>query len=136
MNISNKTFLFLLVPFFLIISCRSQSSNNNYLVTFKTTLGEITVKLYDETPLHRDNFISLVNSRFYEGISFHRVIKGFMIQAGDPRTRGGLTSTTTDSLTNLTIPAEIRKEFFHRKGALAAARQGSDELLLPIATWN
>lgn len=126
MNILNKILLFILVPFFLIISCRSQSSNNNYLVTFKTTLGDITVKLYDETPLHRDNFISLINSRFYEGISFHRVIKGFMIQAGDPQTRGGLTSVSIDSLTRLTIPAEIKKELFHKKGALAAARQGSD----------
>jgi cyclophilin family peptidyl-prolyl cis-trans isomerase len=108
------------------MSCRSQSSSNNYFITFKTTLGDITVRLYDETPLHRDNFIKLINSRFYEGISFHRVIKGFMIQAGDPRTRGGLSSGTIDSLNNLTIPSEIKKEYFHKKGALAAARQGSD----------
>ncbi len=63
--------------------------NENTIVLIKTTMGDIKIKLYDETPLHRDNFIRLVNSGFYEGISFHRVIKNFMIQTGDPDTKSG-----------------------------------------------
>lgn len=81
----------------------------------KTTLGDITVMLYDDTPLHRDNFIKLVNEGWYNGSPFHRVIKNFMIQGGqnadgsvDPGYR---------------IPAEIKSNHFHKKGALAAARQ-------------
>ena len=85
-----------------------------------------SLKLYDNTPLHRDNFIKLVNSGFYEGISFHRVINKFMIQAGDPVTRTVPIAKTADSLNTYTIPAEFRKENFHKKGALAAAREGND----------
>jgi len=92
----------------------------------KTTLGDITVKLYDDTPLHRDNFIKLVNAQFYEGVSFHRVIKDFMIQTGDPATKRGLSSEIKDSLNNHTIEAELRSQYFHKKGALAAARLGNE----------
>ena len=84
------------------------------------------IKLYDSTPLHRDNFIYLVNSHFYDGISFHRVIKNFMIQAGDPKTKSGSSKNFPDSLKTYTIPAEFNKLYFHKKGALAAARQGDD----------
>ena len=96
------------------------------MVKIETTLGTIKVKLYDETPLHRDNFLKLVEDEFYEGVLFHRVIKDFMIQAGDPE------SKTADSLTHLgaggvgyTVPAEIVfPQLYHKRGALAAARQG------------
>ena len=90
-------------------------AQNETKVLIKTTLGDITVMLYDDTPLHRDNFIKLVNEDWYNGSPFHRVIKNFMIQGGqnadgsvDPGYR---------------IPAEIKSNHFHKKGALAAARQ-------------
>ena len=90
-------------------------AQNETKVLIKTTLGDITVMLYDDTPLHRDNFIKLVNEGWYNGSPFHRVIKNFMIQGGqnadgsvDPGYR---------------IPAEIKPNHFHKKGALAAARQ-------------
>jgi cyclophilin family peptidyl-prolyl cis-trans isomerase len=92
----------------------------------KTTLGDITIRLYDETPLHRDNFVRLVTTQFYEGVSFHRVIKDFMIQTGDPSTRPGLSSDVKDSLNNHTIKAEFKSQYFHKKGAVAAARLGNE----------
>jgi peptidyl-prolyl cis-trans isomerase B (cyclophilin B) len=82
--------------------------------------------LYDETPVHRDNFIKLVKGQVYDGVSFHRVIKGFMIQAGDPESKSDYVRGITDTLTSYTIPAEINTMFFHKKGTLAAARQGND----------
>ena len=96
------------------------------MVKIETTLGTIKVKLYDETPLHRDNFLKLVKDEFYEGVLFHRVIKDFMIQAGDPE------SKTADAGARLgagglgyTVPAEIVfPQLYHKKGVLAAARQG------------
>ena len=97
------------------------------LVRLETTMGDITVKLYDETPKHRDNFIKLVKEGAYDSTLFHRVIKNFMIQAGDP-----LSKTATDTTVlgsgdvGYTIPAEFNKNFFHKKGALAAARQGDE----------
>ena len=89
-----------------------------------TTLGDIKIKLYDGTPLHRDNFINLIKTGFYDGISFHRVIKNFMIQAGDPATKPASNSKMADSINSYTIPAEFNNTYFHKKGALAAARQG------------
>lgn len=118
--------IFSLLSLFLLFSCNSPGGNENTHVIIKTTEGDMTVRLYDNTPVHRDNFIKLVEMRFYEGVSFHRVIKDFMIQAGDPSTRTGLTKIQLDSLSDYTIPAEFRKEYFHRKGALAAARMGND----------
>jgi peptidylprolyl isomerase len=115
--------LFLL---FMLISCNAPGGNENSMVLIKTTLGDIKIKLYDGTPIHRGNFIKLVNMGFYEGISFHRVIKDFMIQAGDPTTRSGLTKEQLDTLDKYTIPAEFRKEYYHKKGAVAAAREGNN----------
>ena len=109
-----------------LISCSSQSNNDNSMVLIRTSLGDMKIKLYDNTPIHRDNFIRLVNSRFYNGISFHRVIKDFMIQAGDPDTKSGSVKNLPDSLKTYTIPAEFNSLYFHKKGALAAARQGDD----------
>ena len=111
---------------FLIYSCNSPTSNNNNVhVQIKTNLGDIKVRLYDETPIHRDNFIKLVNSGFYEGVTFHRVIKDFMIQAGNPATKPNA-GALPDSLNRYTIPAEFNAAFYHKKGALAAARNGND----------
>ena len=96
-------------------------------VTLQTTMGDITVALYNETPLHRDNFIRLVKEGVYDSTLFHRVIKQFMIQAGDPDSK---TAPDTAMLgsgdVGYTVPAEFRPELFHRKGVLAAARQGDD----------
>jgi peptidylprolyl isomerase len=109
-----------------LISCTSPSHNENSMVLIKTSLGDIRIKLYDSTPIHRDNFIHLVNSHFYDGILFHRVIKNFMIQAGDPDTKSGSPKNLPDSLKTYTIPAEFNSLYIHKKGALAAARQGDD----------
>ena len=118
--------IFTLSSFLITLSCGTPAGNENSVILIKTSLGDIKLKLYDNTPLHRNNFLKLVNSGFYEGISFHRVINKFMIQAGDPVTRTVPISKTADSLNTYTIPAEFRKEYFHRKGALAAAREGND----------
>ena len=125
MNILFSRFLAFCV-LFIAISCNAPGGKENTVILMKTTLGDITLKLYDETPFHRDNFIKLVNSGFYEGISFHRVINGFMIQAGDPVTRSIPIAKTADSLNTYTIPSEFNNKLFHKKGALAAAREGND----------
>jgi cyclophilin family peptidyl-prolyl cis-trans isomerase len=109
----------------LITSCNVPGANEETYVLIQTSAGDIKIKLYNETPLHRDNFIKLVDSRFYEGVSFHRVIKDFMIQAGDPLTKAG-SENLPDSLQHYTIAAEFNPLYFHKKGALAAARQGND----------
>jgi len=98
-------------------------------VLIKTTLGDITVRLYDETPLHRDNFLKLAKEGYYDGTLFHRVIKNFMVQGGDPDSK---TAVAGQSLgtggPDYTIPAEfVYPQLFHKKGALAAARQ-SDQV--------
>ena len=123
----NKVVIRILILFFSLsaISCGAPGDENT-VVLIKTTLGDIRVRLYNETPLHRDNFIKLVNSGFYDGISFHRVINGFMIQAGDPLTRTVPIDKNADSLNTYTIPSEFNKQLFHKKGALAAAREGND----------
>lgn len=94
-------------------------------VKIDTSLGEITVRLYDETPLHRDNFVKLAKEGYFDGMLFHRVIRDFMIQGGDPDSK---TASPGQSLgtggPGYTIEAEIRKDLFHKRGALAAARQG------------
>lgn len=95
------------------------------MVLIKTSQGEIKVKLYDRTPIHRDNFLKLAKDGFYDGLLFHRVIKDFMIQGGDPESKD---APPTKQLGNggpgYTLPAEIVPEYFHKKGALAAARTG------------
>jgi cyclophilin family peptidyl-prolyl cis-trans isomerase len=94
-------------------------------VSIETTMGNITIVLYNETPLHRDNFIKLVNDKFYDGVLFHRIIQEFMIQTGDPD------SKTAQKGQNLgmggpgyTIPAEILPQYTNKRGAVAAARLG------------
>jgi len=111
---------------FLALYCNAPGGNENTVIIMKTTLGDIKILLYDGTPVHRDNFIKLVNSGFYDGISFHRVINSFMIQAGDPSTRSVRIPSGADSLNIYTIPAEFSRSYFHKKGALAAAREGND----------
>jgi cyclophilin family peptidyl-prolyl cis-trans isomerase len=124
----NKFFMKTVTLFVLLLaySCNAPGGNENTVILMKTTLGDIKIKLYDDTPVHRDNFIKLVNTGFYEGISFHRVINRFMIQAGDPLTRTVPVAKSADSLNSYTIPAEFNRLHFHKRGALAAAREGND----------
>lgn len=96
-------------------------------VEFVTTAGSIRLRLYDATPLHRDNFLRLVKSHYYDSILFHRVIQGFMIQSGDPNSRRAPAGQRLGTGgPGYTIPAEIKPELFHHKGVLAAARNGDD----------
>ena len=120
-----KTFnLFSIILALLVQSCSSSALDNNDVhVQIKTNFGNIKLRLYDETPIHRDNFVKLINSGFYDGATFHRVIQSFMIQAGNPVEKA---SALHDSLNTYTIPAEFNPAFFHKKGALAAARQGNE----------
>lgn len=87
-----------------------------------TDSGKIILRLYDQTPGHKDNFIRLIKTKFYHGVAFHRVIKSFMIQAGDPRSK----ADTSKKIPDYTLAAEIKPELFHKRGALAAARMGDD----------
>ncbi len=97
------------------------------IVELQTSMGNIKVKLYKDTPLHRDNFIKLVSGGFYDGVLFHRVIKDFMIQTGDPES---INASADMSLgaggPGYNIEAEILPNHFHKKGALSAARKGDN----------
>ena len=96
-------------------------------VLLETTMGNIKVALYNDTPLHRDNFLKWVRVGFYTGCIFHRVIKNFMIQAGDPVTRKVQLGKNETFDTNYTVPAEIRyPKYYHKRGQLCAAREGDD----------
>lgn len=96
-------------------------------VKIQTMLGDITVRLYDETPIHRDNFIKLVKEGYYDGTLFHRVIKDFMIQGGDPDSKGAPAGKMLGvGGPDYTLEAEIKDGLFHKRGALAAARQGDE----------
>lgn len=108
---------------FSIFSCTNSGKEKTYFVDLETSEGFIKLKLYNNTPLHRDNFIKLVKDKYYDGIKFHRVIQDFMIQAGDYKTHPYLANDTTGNY-DYTIPAEIIDTNFHKRGALAAARTG------------
>ena len=115
----------------LLAACSSSKSvtkrDINKDILLQTTMGDITIRLSDLTPLHRDNFIRLVKAKYYDGLLFHRVINHFMIQAGDPDSRNAAPGKPLgDGGPNYTIPAEFRPELFHKKGVIAAAREGDD----------
>lgn len=100
--------------------------NKQYIIMnikIKTSEGDIIVRLFDETPKHRDNFIKLVKEGFYNGTLFHRVIKDFMIQGGDPDSKGASMDKNLGSGgPDYTIPAEFSmQKCFHKRGALCAA---------------
>src|SRR6187401_14805 len=96
-------------------------------VLMQTTMGDMVIRLSDSTPLHRDNFLKLVKVGFYDSLLFHRVIKYFMIQGGDPNSKRALAGKPLgDGSPGYTVPAEFRKTLFHKKGALAAARMGDN----------
>ena len=95
-------------------------------ILLETTMGNITLALYDQTPKHRDNFAELVKKGFYDGLLFHRVIEEFMVQGGDPDSRDAAPGQRLGAgALDYTVEAEFRfPELMHKRGALAAARQG------------
>lgn len=97
-------------------------------VVMKTNMGKIEMVLYDQTPAHRDNFVKLAEEHYFDGLLFHRVIEGFMIQGGDPDSRNAAPSQFLgNGGPDYTVEAEIRTpEIFHKRGVLAAAREGND----------
>jgi peptidylprolyl isomerase len=102
--------------------------NQETQLKIETTKGDIVVKLYNETPQHRDNFIKLAEAGTYNGTLFHRVIKDFMIQAGDPDSKNAAKGAQLGGGdVGYTIPAEfVYPKYFHKRGALSAARQGDN----------
>ena len=99
----------------------SACAKKDYLVTIKTSYGDIKVILYDQTPKHKENFLKLARNGDYDSTSFHRVIENFMIQGGDVNAKPG-----NEGKIEYTIPAEFVDSLFHHRGALAAARQGDE----------
>lgn len=125
---NTKIFIYLSLIFVLgLFSClpKKNLENNESMVLIKTSEGFIKIKLFQETPQHRDNFIKLVRESYYNGTLFHRVINEFMIQGGDPDSK---LAKPGEALGNggpgYTIPAEFQSHLFHKKGTLAAAREG------------
>jgi len=110
-----KKILFSLIIVVLFTAC---DDNKDYLVKIKTEYGDMTVLLYNETPLHKKNFLELARSGKYDSTVFHRVIENFMIQGGNVAEKTGVSEKEGDR-----IPAEIVDGFYHVKGAVAAARQ-------------
>ena len=121
-----------LLAFIFFISCTATKSNRVKIhepvrMQIETDSGTMVIKLYDQTPLHRDNFIKLVKQHFYDSLLFHRVIKDFMIQGGDPDSKNAAPGALLgEGGLKYTIPAEFDTLFFHKKGALAAAREGDE----------
>lgn len=125
-----RIFLYL-IAFAFLASCTASKSNSKMppdtRVLIETDSGNIVVKLYNETPLHRDNFIKLVKEHFYDGLLFHRVIKNFMIQGGDPNSKNAQPGVQLgEGGLPYTIPSEFTPTLFHKKGVIAAAREGDD----------
>jgi peptidyl-prolyl cis-trans isomerase B (cyclophilin B) len=119
----SKTLIVFFCFLLLITSC-AQNKKNDYVVTFKTEFGDMVAILYDETPLHKANFVKLAKEHYFDSLLFHRVIPGFMIQGGDSASRNAAPGVPLGmGGKKYTIPAEFNTKFFHEKGALSAARQ-------------
>jgi cyclophilin family peptidyl-prolyl cis-trans isomerase len=128
-----STFIILLTTLLFSVSILAQSQikikkrDRKRDIEMVTSDGTIILRLSDSTPLHRDNFLRLVKSHFYDSVLFHRVIHYFMIQAGDPTSRNATPRQALgDSSPPYTIPAEFRVTLFHKRGVLAAARESDD----------
>lgn len=124
MKISRQLYIMIILSA-VVLSASGQAVNQEQLIKISTLQGNMLIKLYNETPGHRDNMIKLINEGFYEGQLFHRVINDFMIQGGDPNSvdapRGQQLGQGGPGYTQ---PAEIHNNLYHKKGALAAARKG------------
>jgi peptidyl-prolyl cis-trans isomerase B (cyclophilin B) len=130
MNIPKVMLLVSAILISVISGCSAQKNDMHpgIKVRIKTTEGNLIIKLYDETPLHQKNFVKLVNEKYYDGILFHRLIKGFMMQAGDPDSKSATTGQKLGTGgPGYTINSEFKPQLFHKKGALSAART-SDEI--------
>jgi cyclophilin family peptidyl-prolyl cis-trans isomerase len=105
----------------------AQEEGSDRLIRIETAYGDMVFRLYGETPGHRDNMIKLIEKGYFEGQLFHRVVKDFMIQGGDPHSVGAARGQRLGTGgPGYTIPAEFRENLFHKKGALAAARTGDN----------
>ena len=126
-----KQFLLTLFTFSLLFTTQAQTKpvepvlpKDDYLVTISTSYGDMVILLYNQTPLHKKNFIDLAQKHFYDGTTFHRVILDFMIQGGDPNSKDSIATNDGIGGPGYTIPAEFVPALKHDKGALAAARMG------------
>jgi peptidyl-prolyl cis-trans isomerase B (cyclophilin B) len=109
------------------LSFSSIAAQDRAEVLMETSEGNIRIQLYNETPQHRDNFLRLVKTHFYDSLQFHRVIKDFMIQGGNPSTRPHPVADAAWGTLDYTVEAEFRiPQFFHKRGVIAAAREGDD----------
>ena len=127
MVVSPSRSLFILVALLVATSSfgLAQKGEDRPQVQIETALGTMVVELYNETPIHRDNFLKLAGEGFYDGLLWHRVIGGFMTQGGDPKSKGAPAGTRLGGGgPGYTLESEIDPAFIHVKGALAAARQG------------
>lgn len=117
--------LLVLIFFFTSISFAQTSTAKESKILLKTDEGDVEIVLYNDIENHKENFEKLVKDGFYDGVLFHRVIKDFMIQGGDPQSKNATGNTRLGSGgPGYTIPAEILPKYFHKKGALSAARTG------------
>jgi cyclophilin family peptidyl-prolyl cis-trans isomerase len=121
-----KSLLIIITTILIMSESCAKVKDNSPIICIETTYGIITVKLYPETTKHRENFLKLVNEGFYNGVLFHRVIADFMIQTGDPASKTAKSGASLGSGDlGYTIPAEfINPKYYHKRGALSAARQG------------
>jgi cyclophilin family peptidyl-prolyl cis-trans isomerase len=122
-----KKAFFLLAFFALVISASNsfaQKKKKDFVITIGTEYGEMVVMLYDATPKHKENFLKLAKDGYYNGTTFHRIIKNFMIQGGDPNSKDGDPFNDGNGGPGYTIPAEFVDTLTHVQGALAAARMG------------
>ena len=126
MNKVNKVIFFSFI-FFFLLGGRAWGQDFPAIVLIETTFGNIKVRLYNETPLHRGNFLKLVGEHFYDSLLFHRVINRFMIQGGDPDSKNAPAEILGEGDVGYSIPAEFNPKIFHKRGALAAARNGDEE---------
>lgn len=116
-----KKFVFFLI----LIITAGCGGDTDSIIVIKTKYGDMKAILYEETPLHKENFLKLANDGFYDSLIFHRVIRGFMIQGGDPDSKNANPGAALGSGgPGYTIPAEFNPKLFHKKGALSAARKG------------
>lgn len=134
-----KIAIFLCITILLYTACQTDTDSTNtsppppeprQKVLINTSYGTMLVELYNETPKHRDNFIKLAKAGFYDSLMFHRVQKNFMIQGGDPETKGEVhpAALLGQSGPGYTIPAEIKAEFIHKMGALVGYHEGKSKV--------